>query len=233
LVVFDFMKNRNFWVFLVVLALGWSIWEIYPPTDRDLIDYVERAGAERRHQLHPIIEEARQLREGDPGEVVRQPAGRRRAPMIWAVFSPVRHFGRDGSARGDSAAVAAGGGGQDQAGAGFAGGTSFLVAMDTNQLSFRRGAGRGVIPGGGGVAEAGGPAGGGGAAHSTIGREPDFDPDAGLSEERKAEAKANIEKAAFLEFRLVHERSAELIEQGITPIGYTNMTAAHSGPEGR
>ena len=55
----------------------------------------------------------------------------------------------------------------------------------------------------------------------------------GLSEERKAEAKSNIEKAAFLEFRLVHERSAELIEQGITPIGFTNMVQRSRGADGR
>ena len=44
-----------------------------------------------------------------------------------------------------------------------------------------------------------------------------------MSEADKDAARRNIEKAAFLEFRLVHPQSAELIRQGLGAIGYTNM----------
>ncbi|MCL4181464.1 MAG: hypothetical protein KJ072_27460, partial [Verrucomicrobia bacterium] len=58
------MKNRNFWVFMVVLALGWSIWEIYPPTDQDLIDYVEQRAQNVDTNFTRITAEAREWREG-------------------------------------------------------------------------------------------------------------------------------------------------------------------------
>ena len=49
---------------MVVLALGWSIWEIYPPTDRDLIDYVEQRAQNVDTNFTRITAEARELREG-------------------------------------------------------------------------------------------------------------------------------------------------------------------------
>jgi SecD/SecF fusion protein len=45
----------------------------------------------------------------------------------------------------------------------------------------------------------------------------------GLSEARKAEAKTTIQKTAFLEFRMVHPDSQELMEQGLVPAGYELM----------
>lgn len=45
----------------------------------------------------------------------------------------------------------------------------------------------------------------------------------GLSEARKEEAKDNIRRAAFLEFRMVHPDNDELLQQDIVPPGYVRM----------
>ncbi len=227
------MKNRNFWVFLVVLALGWSIWEIFPPTDQDLIEYVELQAQNVDADFTRLIEEARQLREGDQERSflsLRQAAG---TNDLVRYFPQYDISGEADPARMILQRLQRESAGKIKLGLDLQGGTSFLVAMDTNQLSTaeeqegalsqavevlrkrvdRLGVSEPVIQ----------PSG----AHRILIQMP------GLSEERKAEAKANIEKAAFLEFRLVHERSAELIEQGITPIGYTNMLQRIRGPEGQ
>lgn len=55
----------------------------------------------------------------------------------------------------------------------------------------------------------------------------------GLNEEDKLRAKANIQRAAFLEFRLVHEQSRQLLEQGLTEPGYEVLRRKEKAPDGR
>src|SRR6185436_14471085 len=54
----------------------------------------------------------------------------------------------------------------------------------------------------------------------------------GLSEADKETAKRQIEKAAFLEFRMVHEHSQQLIEQGVPEAGYEVLTLQRDMPDG-
>jgi SecD/SecF fusion protein len=227
------MKNRNIWMFLVVLALGWSIWEIYPPSDQDLITYVEREAQNTDTNFTQILEEARRLREGDPERSfisLRQAAG---TNDLWRYFPQFDVSGETDPARAILQQLQREAAGKIKLGLDLQGGTSFLVAMDTNQLSSaeeQEGALSQAVE----------------VLRKRVDRlgvaEPLIQPSGanriliqmpGLSEERKAEAKANIQKAAFLEFRLVHERSAELLEQGITPIGYTSMVQRVTGPQGQ
>src|SRR5439155_8281946 len=53
------------------------------------------------------------------------------------------------------------------------------------------------------------------------------------SEQVKESAKSAIQKAAFLEFRMVHPQSDELIPQGLGAIGYTNMVEKVKQRDGR
>ena len=218
---------------MVVLALGWSIWEIYPPTDRDLIDYVEQRALNVDTNFTRITEEARRLREGDPERSFASLLEASGTNNLARYFPQYDVSDAADPSRAVLQKLQREAAGSIKLGLDLQGGTSFLVAMDTNQLSSaeeqegalsqavevlrkrvdRLGVAEPLIQ----------PAG----AHRILIQMP------GLSEERKAEAKANIEKAAFLEFRLVHERSAELIEQGITPIGYTNMIQRIRGSDGR
>ena len=54
----------------------------------------------------------------------------------------------------------------------------------------------------------------------------------GLSEQEKESAERTIQRAAFLEFRMVHPESAELLSKGLTAIGYTNMVWQQKKPKG-
>lgn len=218
---------------MVVLALGWSIWEIYPPTDQDLIQYVEHRAQNVDTNFTRMLAEARELREGIQERSFASLLQSVGTNTLTRYFPQYDVANETEPARAILQRLQREAAGRIKLGLDLQGGTSFLVAMDTNRLSSaeeqegalsqavevlrkrvdRLGVAEPLIQ----------PAG----AQRILIQMP------GLSEERKAEAKSNIEKAAFLEFRLVHERSAELIEQGITPIGYTNMIQVTRDPEGR
>jgi len=55
----------------------------------------------------------------------------------------------------------------------------------------------------------------------------------GLSQAAKESARRQIERAAFLEFRIVHPQSSEYLEQGITPPGYEVLVQRSRGQDGR
>ena len=119
--------------------------------------------------------------------------------------------------------------GQIQLGLDLKGGSSFLVAMDTNKLENASGA----------IAQ----------AVEVLRRrvdsigvaEPDIRPVGdnkimiqlpGLSEADQAEAKKLVTEAAFLEFALVHKDSSTLIANGITPAGYRKYALTTKDDEG-
>lgn len=119
--------------------------------------------------------------------------------------------------------------GQIQLGLDLKGGSSFLVAMDTNKLENASGA----------IAQ----------AVEVLRRrvdsigvaEPDIRPVGdnkimiqlpGLSEADQAEAKKLVTEAAFLEFALVHKESRSLIANGITPAGYRKYALTTKDDEG-
>ena len=119
--------------------------------------------------------------------------------------------------------------GQIQLGLDLKGGSSFLVAMDTNKLENASGA----------IAQ----------AVEVLRRrvdsigvaEPDIRPVGdnkimiqlpGLSEADQAEAKKLVTEAAFLEFALVHKDSRTLIANGITPAGYRKYALTTKDDEG-
>jgi SecD/SecF fusion protein len=220
-------------MFLVLLAVGWSAWEIYPPTDRDLIEHFEDRAVNVDDEFNRIVAEARELRAGmreRSFSSLLEAAGtndlRRYFPMLdvrgesepqVALLHQLQH---------ESA-------GSIRLGLDLRGGTSFLVQMDTNRLEtiehrdaalsqavevLRRRVDRL------GVAEP---------IIQVAGADRILIQMPGLSEEAKASAKTQIERAAFLEFRMVHERSAQLIGEGITPIGYTNMAERVRLPDGQ
>jgi SecD/SecF fusion protein len=123
--------------------------------------------------------------------------------------------------------------GQIKLGLDLQGGTSFLVEMDTNQLAQASVPERALEH----AVEV---------LRKRVDRfgvaEPIIQPAGenriliqlpGLSEEEKESAKTQIQRAAFLEFRLVHENSDELIRRGSGAIGYTNMVQIDRLPDGQ
>lgn len=217
------MKRNLFWRFLfVVFIVLWSLWEINPPQSKSLIDEFERRAVNADTNLTAIVERARSLQEENPDREfgnLREAVGTNNIAGYFEFIDtkdeldPVRvilsRLQKEGS-------------GRIKLGLDLRGGTSFLVGLDTSKVAdtndldsvasreailsqaievFRRRVDRF------GVAEP---------VIQPIGNDKIQIQLPGLSESDKQSAKTQIEKAAFLEFRLVHPESDQLLQQGLT-----------------
>jgi SecD/SecF fusion protein len=221
------MKNRSFWWFLVVFMVAWSIWETLPPKGRNLIDEFENVASVVPGDTNftAIVERARSLESKYP---TRPFASLMEAIGTNSVESYFPEFQVDQQKPEDRTSAvlhrlqkrAAG---KIKLGLDLQGGTSFLVEMDTNQLALTAVKDRALEQ----AVEV---------LRKRVDRfgvaEPMIQPAGenriliqlpGLTEEEKESAKTQIQKAAFLEFRMVHENSDQLLQRGSGAIGYTNM----------
>jgi SecD/SecF fusion protein len=214
------MKRNLLWKALFVLfVLAWSLWEIYPPTSRNLIDEFERRAIRTDEQFHAIAERARALDQEHPhrtyGNLLMAIGDQDITPYFELPPDRDPHPTRAilNQLQRDAA-------GSIRLGLDLQGGTEFLVALDTNRLAQLEDKDRAVSQ----AAEV---------LRSRVDRmgvaEPVIQPAGdnlisiqlpGLSEDAKESAKAQIESAAFLEFRLVHENSEERIAQGLGAPGH-------------
>lgn len=222
--------NRNLlWKFLlVVLIVGWALYETYPPGGRNVIDvFANRADRFRRDATFTnIVNQARQLDQQFPDRHyvnLREAVGTNSVTNYFPWIDVRKEKDANGFVLLSLQREAAG---KIKLGIDLRGGTSFLVEMDTNQLAraeekstalanavevLRRrvdklGVAEPVIQ----------PAG----ANRILIQIP------GVTEADKERAKRQIQAAAFLEFRMVHPESAQLIEQGIAEPGYEIMVMA-------
>jgi len=222
------MKRNLIWKFLfVIFVVLWSLWEMNPPTNRDLVDEFGRRAENTDTNFTVIVQKARELQGTNTARAFTS--------LLEAIgTNDVSRYFRfiDVSAELPNERTVAvlhrlqrDAAGRIKLGLDLRGGTQFLVEMDTNQLSQAEIKDRGALsqavevlrkrvdklgvaePN---IVEAG--------ANTILIQLP------GLSEQEKETAKTNISKAAFLEFRLVHTQSSELLSKGLSALGYTNMT---------
>jgi len=228
------MKNNDFWKFiLVAFIVCWSFFEMYPPTSRDLVKEFESRAVSRDATFADIVARIAPLQKARPDREfanLQEAIGTNDIQPYFRFFDAkaqvnpttfiLNQLQRDAS-------------GKIKLGLDLQGGTSFLVEMDTNALaasasgSDTNAAARSVDTAGAisqavevlrkrvdafGVAEPViQPAGG----NRILIQLP------GLSEADKESAKAQIEKAAYLEFRMVKEDSQQIIENHLPiPPGY-------------
>ena len=218
--------NRNlFWKFaFVAFVVTWSLWEINPPTARNLIEEFENRAVARDTNFNAIVEQARKLQQASPDrpfQNVRQAVG---ANDISKYFPSI-----DVKAEKDPSVailhrVQKDAAGKIKLGLDLQGGTSFLVSLDTSKLDtnkMRIAEEKQLV-----LSQ----------AIEVLRRrvdkfgvaEPVIQPQGadiliqlpGLSEAEKQSAKNQIEKAAFLEFRMVNAESDQLLQQGLTAPGY-------------
>jgi SecD/SecF fusion protein len=216
------MKSNDFWKFiLVAFIICWSLYEVYPPTSRDLVQEFESRAAGRDATFAGILAQLGPLQQARPdrgfanlleaiGTNDIQPYFR----FVDAKNQPDPNTYILNQLQRDAA-------GKIKLGLDLQGGTSFLVEMDTNNLAnpddasgalsqavevLRKridqfGVAEPVIQ----------PAGG----NRILIQLP------GLSEAVKESAKTQIQKPAYLEFRLVKEDSQQILDnhQPIPP-GY-------------
>jgi SecD/SecF fusion protein len=228
------MKRNNFWKwFLVVFVVAWSLWEVYPPANRDLVEEFKSRAANSDTNFAGIVGRLQTLQQQNPAhefanlqEAVGTNDISRYFPFVNVAtetdptLAILHRLQRDAL-------------GKIKLGLDLQGGTSFLVRMDTNQLSQvdrRKAALSQAVE----------------VLRRRVDRfgvaEPVIQPEGedririqlpGLSEQEKESAKRTISRAAFLEFRLVHPQSEELLRQKLGAIGYTNMVERRKRPNGQ
>lgn len=236
------MNRNNLWKFVIVLlVLAWSFYEMYPPVGRSLVSVFQDKAYRKDANFNAIVAKANELDKERPDqpfanllkasgtndltyyfpnwkdEVQNDPNPNR------AILYRLQHEAS----------------GKIRLGLDLQGGTSFLVEMNTTNL---QSATNSIISQEGtqkmlsqaaevlrkrvdkfGVAE------------------PVIQPQGenriliqlpGLSEADKDNARESIQKAAFLEFKLVHENSDELIKEGMTEPGYEVLKEKVTNPDG-
>jgi SecD/SecF fusion protein len=220
------MKRKNLWKWmLVVFVLAWSLWEINPPTPRDLIEEFQGRAVNTDTNFTAIVERARGLQQQ------AQTPGRAFASLLEAIGTNniTRYFTFVNPAAEDDPTVAVlhrlqrDAAGKIKLGLDLQGGISIKVRMDTNQIAQAEQKTRALDQ----AVEV---------LRKRVDRlgvaEPIIQKEGentiridlpGLSEQEKETAKRQIKRAAYLEFRMVHPQSEELLAKGQGAIGYTNM----------
>jgi SecD/SecF fusion protein len=239
------MKQNNFGRFvLVVLIVLWALYEIYPPTSRDLIQEFSRRAENRDAAFTDILARAGDLQKtGTNSEFASLEIAtgtndlQKYFPFVAAKeqLHPntfiLNRLQRDAA-------------GKIKLGIDLQGGTSFLVEMDTNVLfasdtnsQTRSEATSAAISQAidvlnkrvnpFGVAEP---------VIQSAGENRILIQLPGLSQADKENAKEQIQKKAFLEFRLVHENSSQIVRPDTgeilqpVPLGYQVMKMSESQP---
>ena len=216
------MTRKHFWLLaLIVVVLGFSISSIYPPTSQNLLTEFQSRARNRDATFTNILEKAQasQMESTNRSRYasIKDATGTNDLTKYFPFINVkgqknpnqfvLNRLQRDSS-------------GKVKLGLDLQGGTSFLLGMDTSKLSTNTE--RGVV-----------------LSHAievlrsrvdSLGvAEPVLQPAGedrieiqlpGLTEADKQRARALLEKPAFLEFRMVHPESDQLIGQGIMEPGY-------------
>ncbi|HYG35550.1 MAG TPA: hypothetical protein VEC99_12235, partial [Clostridia bacterium] len=228
------MNRNNFWRFvLVILVVLWSLYELYPPKARDLIQHFrERAVSRGDVTFSNIVYQAQSLQKAmpqKPYDNLLQAVGTNDLTRYFPMFeakneaNPTRYILN--RLQRESA-------GRIRLGLDLQGGTSFLVSMDTSTLTNQADASTALSQ----AVEV---------LRKRVDKfgvaEPVIQPQGtdhilvqlpGLSAADQEAAMIAIKKPAYLEFRLVHEESRALLEQGMTAPGYEVMTQVRTLPNG-
>lgn len=228
------MIRNNFWrLTIVILVVLWSLYEMYPPTSGDLI-----AQFEKRARVVPgdttisnIVFNAKELGKAAPQKPFANlltAVGTNDITAFFPFDAKNQTYPTTYILNRLQREVA----GKIKRGLDLQGGTSFLMEMDLSQLSDtnevagalsqavevirkrvdRFGVAEPIIQ----------PAG----ANRILVQLP------GLTEEDRSRAITNLQKTAYLEFRLAHERTEELVMTGEVPPGYVLLKRAERDSTG-
>ena len=239
------MKQNNRWRFiLVILIVAWSLYEIYPPTSRNLVSEFTARADNQDATFTNILQRLAPLDKARPDRAFANLQDAIGTNDIQRYFSFVsannelypttyilNQIQRDAS-------------GKIKLGLDLQGGTSFLVEMDTNALATA------TDNGTNGVSRASDISGALSQAVEVLRKrvdafgvaEPVIQPAGGnriliqlpgLSQSDKESAKTQIQKAAYLEFRMVSEDSDKIIKNGDPiPPGYVLLKRIQAQPNG-
>jgi SecD/SecF fusion protein len=229
------MKRKNTWKWvLVVILIAWSIYEITPPTSRDLIQVFQEEAAQTDATFEEIVQRAEQMQEENPA----RPFGNLRDAIgtnnIRPYFPRYDVAGEPDPSYAILNQVQKKAAGKIRLGLDLQGGIQFTVQLDTNRLDRVEDEDRPRL-----ISQ----------AAEVLRRrvdklgvaEPIIQPVGdtriiiqlpGISEEHKQQARINLERAAFLEFRMVHPESAQLVADGIIEPGYEVLPLVEKNRDG-
>ncbi len=228
------MNRNNFWrVVLVVLVVLWSLYELYPPKGRDLVQYFREKAVARDPAFTAIFTNALALQKAmpeKPYENLLKAIGTNDITRYFPSFGAKEQLHPTTYILNRLQRQAAG---RIRLGLDLQGGTSFLVSMDTNQLAQAADAETALTH----AVEV---------LRKRVDKfgvaEPLIQPQGhnrilvqlpGLSAADQESAKAAIQRAAFLEFRLVCPTSDQDIKEGIVQPGYEILKRKQRTRDGR
>ncbi len=217
-------QNNNLWKFLfVVFLIGWSFIQMYPPTPRDLVKEFAARSKDHDATFSNILARVDALQKAGTNSEFANLRAAIGSNDIEGYFNFINASNEPDPTTFILNQIQRAAAGKIKLGLDLQGGTAFLVAMDTNALAASISAGDTNA-----VARAEETAGAISQAVEVLRKrvdefgvaEPVIQPEGanqiliqlpGLSEADKESAATNIQKAAFLEFRLVKEDSDEIL----------------------
>jgi SecD/SecF fusion protein len=225
------MKRNLFWKFVFVLfVVAWSLREMYPPTPRNLLQEFKERAQHRDAIFSNIVQQAEQMEQKNPQRTftnLREAIG---ANSITNYFPWVNLKSQKDPNLAVLHSLQKAAAGKIKLGLDLQGGTEFLVGFATNRMALPEKATNVVDVSAEkermisqavevlrkrvdkfGVAEP---------ILQPVGEDRILVQLPGLSEAEKESAIQQIKKAAFLEFRLVHHDSEDLLKKGLIPPGY-------------
>ncbi|MBM3870692.1 MAG: protein translocase subunit SecD [Verrucomicrobia bacterium] len=227
------MQRNNFWrAILVVFVAAWALYETYPPADRNLIDVFEEQATRKDAAFTAIVAKARELDKQFPE---RNFANLRDAIGTNALTNFIAYAasGDQDPNRAILNRLQRAASGKLKLGLDLRGGTSFLVGLDTSKLEAtsdkqslvnqaievlrkrvdKYGVSEPII-----VAE---------------GDDRILIQMPGLNQQQRDEVRTQITKPAFLEFRMVHPQSDQMVAQGIMAPGHEVLSQKRKGQNGQ
>jgi len=243
--------NRWKWG-MVLLAIAWSLYNLYPPTSRDLVQVFRERAVNKDATFSNIWYQVVQLQQQRPDRAygnLLDAIGTNDIRRYFPFFKGLENEPNPTVAILNRLQREAAG--KIRLGLDLRGGTSFLLEMDTNRLAtvevVTNQAGQ-VITRTNYMSEE--------EVETALSQavevlrrrvdkfgvaEPIIQPAGrnrilvqlpGLSEADRESAQRQLQRAAFLEFRLVHERSEELLREGLIEPGYEVLTEERRNPDG-
>ena len=226
------MNRSNLWKFLlIVFIVGWCATAMWPPKSRPLFQMFQENILKRDAVYTNIVTRFAELQKANPQ------AEYRNLREAIGTNDISRHFEIETKGEKDPTTAILNtlqkkGAGKIKLGLDLQGGSSFLVRLETGKLATN--ASREVAVDNAievlrkrvdrfGVAE------------PLIQKQGDdriLIQMPGLGEAEMESVRTAIKKAAFLEFRMVHKDSADLVQQGITPPGYELLKEIKNLPDG-
>ncbi len=235
------MKQNNLWKwFLVAFVVAWSLYETYPLASKDLIVQFEARASNPDASFKAVVQSARDLGKTFPDRSygnLRVAIGTNNVLKYfpWVVLKE----GETDATRAVLNRLQKEASGKVKLGLDLRGGTSFLVEMDTRNLESTNAVTGSEIKERAlsqavevlrkrvdkfGVSEP---------VIQPAGENQILIQMPGLLESEKQSARNQIQKAAFLEFRMVHPNSDELVNQGLSEPGYELLYEKHKDKDGR